>query len=81
MGGGDIKFAAALGLWVGWKLTLLTLFLSFMLGGAGGVIVLLLSVKGRKDYIPFGPFIAAALFISILYGNDIIAWYLCQFVE
>lgn len=78
MGGGDIKFAAALGLWVGWKLTLLCLFLSFLLGGVGGMVVLLLRKKGRKDYIPFGPFIAAALFISALYGKDIIDWYISQ---
>ena len=58
MGGGDIKFAAALGLWLGWKFALLALFLSFLLGGLGGVIVLALKLKGRKDMIPYGPFIA-----------------------
>lgn len=75
MGGGDIKFAAALGLWVGWKLTLVCLFLAFVFGGIVGVLVLALHIKGRKDYIPFGPFIAAALFITILYGEDILDWY------
>ena len=80
MGGGDIKFAAALGIWLGWKLTLLTLFLAFILGGLGGVIVLLLKLKGRKDYIPFGPFIALGAFISLLYGNQIINWYITNFL-
>ena len=41
-----------------------------------GVILLLLRKKGRKDYIPFGPFMAAALFISVLYGQEIIDWYI-----
>lgn len=76
MGGGDIKFAAALGLWLGWKLTLLTLFLAFVLGGIGGIAVLAFKLKGRKDFIPFGPFIAVGAFISLLYGNEIIQWYL-----
>lgn len=80
MGGGDIKFAAALGIWLGWKLTLLTLLLAFILGGLGGVAVLLLKLKGRKDYIPFGPFIALGAFISLLYGNRIINWYIINFL-
>lgn len=75
MGGGDIKFAAALGLWFGLKITMLTLFFSFLLGGLGGVLVLLFKLKSRKDLIPFGPFIAIAAYISMLYGNMIIDWY------
>lgn len=76
MGGGDIKFAAALGLWLGWKLTLLTLLISFILGGLIGVLLLLFKLKDRKDFIPFGPFIAGGAFIAMLYGNNIIKWYL-----
>ncbi len=76
MGGGDIKFMAALGVWLGLKLTLLTLFLSFVIGGIGSLLLLAFKIKGRKDFIPFGPFIAVAAFISMLYGNEIIAWYL-----
>ena len=76
MGGGDIKFMAALGLWLGLKLTLLTLFLSFVIGGIGSLLLLAFKIKSRKDLIPFGPFIAVAAFISMLYGDDIIAWYL-----
>jgi leader peptidase (prepilin peptidase) / N-methyltransferase len=79
MGGGDIKFVAALGLWFGWKLTLLVLFLAFIAGGLGGILVLALGLKGRKDFIPFGPFIALGAFVSLLYGYQIIAWYLGHF--
>ncbi|VBB06877.1 peptidase a24a prepilin type iv bacterial [Lucifera butyrica] len=81
MGGGDVKFAAALGLWLGWQLTLLALLLSFFLGGLGGAILMLLKIKGRKDFIPFGPFIALGAFISLLYGYRILAWYLANFLR
>lgn len=80
MGGGDIKFTAALGLWFGWKLTLLVLFLAFIAGGLGGIVVLALGLKGRKDFIPFGPFIAFGALISQLYGHQIISWYLGHYV-
>lgn len=75
MGGGDVKFAAVLGFWLGWKLTLLTLFLAFLFGGIGGALLLLFRLKQRKDMIPFGPYLALAAFISMLYGYEIIRWY------
>lgn len=76
MGDGDIKFAAALGLWLGWKCLLLTLFLSFLLGGVGGISLLMFKIKSRKDFIPFGPFIALGALLSMLYGSEILIWYL-----
>ena len=76
MGGGDIKFAAALGLCFGWQYLLLTLLLSFIIGGIGGVLLLVCKIKGRKDFIPFGPFIALGALVSLLYGNHIINWYI-----
>ncbi len=76
MGGGDIKFAAALGLWFGWQLTIPMLFLSFVFGGLGAALLMLFKRKGRKDYMPYGPYIAAGAFATMLYGPQIIAWYL-----
>lgn len=76
MGGGDIKFAAVLGLWLGWKLTFVAMLLAFIIGGITGSFLLFLKIKGRKDYIPFGPFLAIGGYISILYGNAIVHWYL-----
>ena len=80
MGGGDIKFVAALGLWLGLKLTIVTLFLSFVIGGICGALLLLFKIKSRKDFIPFGPFIAIGAFITALYGVEIIRWYLRSFI-
>jgi leader peptidase (prepilin peptidase)/N-methyltransferase len=80
MGGGDVKFFAALGVWFGWKLTVLALFLSFFIGGFAGGLLLLFKLRGRKDFIPFGPFIAAAAYVTMLYGPAIIRWYLGKVV-
>lgn len=76
MGGGDIKFAAALGLCFGLQHLLLILFLSFLFGGIGGAFLLLSKMKKRKDFIPFGPFIALAALFTLLYGNNMITWYI-----
>lgn len=80
MGCGDIKFAAALGLWLGWQYTLMTLLLAFLIGGVFGVIILALKIRGRKDVIPFGPFIALGAWISLLYGVDLLKFYIRWFM-
>ena len=76
MGGGDIKLMAALGFLFGTANTLLLMFLSFIIGGALSSLLLLLKIKKRKDYIPFGPFICVSAFIVIFWGNQILNWYL-----
>ncbi|MDR5658125.1 prepilin peptidase [Serpentinicella sp. ANB-PHB4] len=76
MGGGDIKLMGMLGLWLGWKYTLLTMFLSFFIGAIITLGLLALKLKGRKDFIPFGPFIAIAAFLMIIYGDIIFDAYL-----
>ncbi len=76
MGGGDVKFAAALGFWLGWPGTLLGLFIGFVLGGIISLLLLVSGLRGRKDLIPFGPFIAVGAWVALLYGPKILAWYL-----
>ena len=75
MGGGDVKFAAALGFWLGWPGILLGLFLGFVLGGLISLLLLVTGLRGRKDFIPFGPFIAIGAWIALLYGRRILDWY------
>ena len=77
MGGGDIKLAAMVGAFLGWQLTLLSLFLGFFFGAFIGVIVLFKN-KGKNeksDSIPFGPFIALGSVISLFFGQAILNWY------
>jgi len=75
MGGGDIKLAAMLGAFLGWQLTLLSLFLGFFLGSVIGVLIMVTS-KNKNDVIPFGPFIALGAMISMFWGRTIIHWYM-----
>lgn len=74
-GGGDIKFMACIGLWLGLKYTILAVLLSFIFGGLGAAILLLLKKKTITDKFPYGPYIAMASFITLLYGDSIVAWY------
>ncbi len=76
MGGGDIKLMALLGIFLGWQKVLLTIFLGVLLGSAVGIALMLLKSKGRKDKIPFGPFLGLGALISIFFGQEIIDWYL-----
>lgn len=79
MGGGDIKLAAVTGLFLGWPLGPFGLFFGAGIGGLVAIFLLLFRVRGRKDPLPFGPFIALGTFLAILYGFDVINWYLQYF--
>ena len=79
MGSGDVKLGAMLGAFLGWKLGLLALYLGVLAGGSVAICLLALGRKGRKDPIPFGPFLALGGAVSLLWGNQVLAWYLGRF--
>jgi len=76
MGGGDIKYMAATGVWLGLFPTVLTLMISFIIGGVISVLLILLRVKDRKDHIPFGPFLVIGTIACYWYYNDVLLLYL-----
>ena len=75
MGGGDMKLAAMLGAFMGWKVTLVAIFIAILGGGALAVTVLAARRKGRKDPIPFGPFLAFGGAVAMFWGQALIKWY------
>ncbi len=75
MGGGDVKLAAMIGLYLGWQLALVSYLLAFLLGGLFGVALLLLGLRGRRDAVPFGPFLALGAVLALFFGESILAWY------
>ena len=78
MGFGDVKLAFVLGLalgWLGWGELVLGLFLAFLYGAVVGVTLMALRLRGRKDHVPFGPFLAAGTLTAVLWGDAILRWY------
>ena len=76
MGFGDFKLLAVLGAWFGWITLPLVIFLSSALGALVGVALILLRGHDRRIPIPFGPYLALSGWIAMLWGADIMAWYL-----
>jgi leader peptidase (prepilin peptidase)/N-methyltransferase len=76
MGGGDVKLTAMIGAFLGWRYTIISLFLGFFLGALTGIVLIMTKIKKREDAIPFGPFIALGSIITLLCGEKIIAWYI-----
>lgn len=70
MGMGDAKLAGAIGALFGPKIAIISLFISFFLGAGLGLILIITGLKRRKDYIPFGPYIAVATALVLLAGPE-----------
>lgn len=80
MGGGDIKLMGAAGLFLGWKLVLLSLMIASVVGAVISIGLLVSKKADRKSMVPFGPFLSIGIFISALYGDAILLWYLTRFI-
>ncbi|GAC1668012.1 MAG: A24 family peptidase [Steroidobacteraceae bacterium] len=76
MGYGDFKLFAALGAWLGWKLLPLVILLSAAAGAVLGIFMILWRGRDRSAPIPFGPYLAAAGWIAMMYGDVLVAGYL-----
>ncbi len=74
LGMGDVKMMAMVGVFLGLRLTLLTLVLGSFLGSILGILVLLMGGH-MKTRLPFGTFLSVAAFIASIYGNSIVSWY------
>jgi leader peptidase (prepilin peptidase)/N-methyltransferase len=75
MGLGDVKMAALMGIILGYPNVLVAIFLAIMAGGIIAVAFLATRKKGRKQAIPFGPFLALGTMLSLLWGTSIWGWY------
>ncbi len=78
MGMGDVKLSFPLGIhlgWLGWSEVFLGGFLSFLLGAVISLGLVAVRRRGRKQFVPFGPFLAAGTVLTILWGEPILRWY------
>lgn len=76
MGHGDFKLLGAIGAWLGWKMLPLTILFSSLVGAVVGVILIVVAKHGRDVPIPFGPYLAAAGLLALLWGQEITNAYL-----
>ncbi len=76
MGYGDFKLLAMIGAWLGWQALPATVLLSSLVGAAVGVTLVAIGAHRREIPIPFGPYLAAAGWIALVFGPELNAWYL-----
>jgi leader peptidase (prepilin peptidase)/N-methyltransferase len=76
MGYGDFKLFAALGAWLGWKVLPLIILLSAATGALLGILMILLRGRDRAAPMPFGPYLAAAGWLAMMYGDELVSGYL-----
>ncbi|MBU3127699.1 prepilin peptidase [Clostridium tagluense] len=79
MGWGDAEICGLCGLFLGFKLTLIMMFFSFIIGGIVGIYLLRFKKKNGRSEMPFGPSIIMATFLIIIWGDKILNWYLSTF--
>jgi leader peptidase (prepilin peptidase)/N-methyltransferase len=76
MGMGDVVLAGLLGLMVGFPLVFIALFLSILAGGIIAAALLISRRKKRREMIPFGPFLCIGGMVTLLWGRELLGWYL-----
>jgi leader peptidase (prepilin peptidase)/N-methyltransferase len=76
MGYGDFKLFGALGAWLGWKLLPLVILLSAATGAVLGILMIVLRGRDRAAPMPFGPYLAAAGWLAMMYGDALMTGYL-----
>lgn len=80
MGYGDFKLLAALGAWLGWQMLHLIILFSAAVGAIVGIALIVLRGRDRQLPIPFGPYLAAAGWVTMLFGESIWNAYLDKFI-
>jgi len=76
MGRGDEKMMFMVGAFLGWQLTIVTIFLGAFAGSIVGLLIVAVRRGGMKTAIPFGVFLGPSAIISLAVGEKIVAWYL-----
>jgi leader peptidase (prepilin peptidase)/N-methyltransferase len=80
MGHGDFKLVALFGAWIGWQLLPVLILMASAVGAVIGISLMLFKNHQREQAIPFGPYLAIAGWITMLWGNNIWSWYLSTLV-
>jgi leader peptidase (prepilin peptidase)/N-methyltransferase len=81
MGYGDFKLFAALGAWLGWGMLLPIILFASGVGAVFGVVVMIRQRKGRDTPMAFGPFLAIAGWLAMIFGHEVVTRYLGLFAR
>ena len=80
MGLGDVKMMLMVGAYLGWRLTILTIFLAVLSGSIAGVVLMIVNrERNLQQLLPFGIFLGLGSIVSLLYGARLVDWYVGQF--
>ena len=74
IGGGDIKLMAATGLLLGWQLNIIAFLLGCIIGSVIHLTIMAIKKAGRE--LAFGPYLSAGVFIAMIWGEQLVSWYL-----
>jgi len=80
MGHGDFKLFALFGAWIGWQLLPLLILMASSVGAVVGISLMIFKDHQREQAIPFGPYLALAGWVTIVWGEGIWAWYLSAII-
>jgi leader peptidase (prepilin peptidase)/N-methyltransferase len=78
MGFGDVRLSFILGMflgWLGWAYVFGGLFSGFLYGAVIGMVLIAFGRRGRRQHIPFGPFLAAGTMTFVLFGEQLVNWW------
>lgn len=81
MGYGDFKLLAALGAWLGWRMLLPTVLIAAAVGAVTGIVLIVARGRSRAAPIAFGPFLAAAGWLMLMFGHPLVSGYLGLFAR
>lgn len=79
IGGGDIRLGLVMGAMLGWPKVLVALLLAYLIGSVIGLGMIIAKKKQWNSQVPFGTFLSVATLITLLFGEEIISWYLKTF--
>lgn len=79
MGYGDFKLLAALGGWLGWSMLPLIILLSSAIGALVGIMLIILTKRGKSVPMPFGPYLAGGGLVALFWGKTLVLTYLSAF--
>ena len=75
MGEGDLNLIALVGAFLGWRAIILTILVGCLSGSLVGLTLIALRRLGRREHMPFGPFLVFGALVSLFWGDTFVAWY------